>query len=70
MSTKLYHVEVEVWVKPFFRKSRPKRVRAVYAVESINQLYAMLQKEYDGKRWGMQRCEEITGVTTRCTEEQ
>ena len=67
MDLKPYRVKVEVWVKPMFRKARPKVIDVTCCAPSLDELYRMLNKEYEGKRWKLLLVDEIT-VTTKCSE--
>lgn len=55
---KMFRAECEVWVKPLFRKSRPKLMTTMWAAESYETFLLMLREHYEGKRWSLTRWSE------------
>lgn len=41
----------EVWVKPLFRKARPKNLKTTWAANDYSDFLRMLRNHYEGKRW-------------------
>lgn len=46
-----FEAECEVWVKPLFRKARPKRFKTTWMADSYETFLHLLQIHYSGKRW-------------------
>jgi hypothetical protein len=58
-----YRAECEVWVKPLFRKSRPKTQTTTWVANNYEQFLCLLREHYQGKRWTLRAwSEEIAGV--------
>lgn len=54
-----FQAECEVWVKPLFRKSRPKIITSTWMVESYEQFLRLVRQHYEGKRWTFKTWSEL-----------
>jgi hypothetical protein len=50
----------EVWVKPLYKKSRPKNLTTTWCADSYEEMLGLLKAFYDGKRWKLLDWKEFT----------
>ena len=55
-----FSVKYEIWVKPLFRKSRPKVKTMVWASRSYEDMLRELRGHFAGKRWQLWGWKDIT----------
>ena len=46
-----FQATCEVWVKPLFRKARPKIKQTVFAAHNMGEFYDLMRKHYAGHRF-------------------
>lgn len=56
---KIFETTCEVWVKPWFRKARPKIKSQTWAARSYEDVLLLLREHYSGKRFKLLEWREI-----------
>lgn len=57
---KYFSVVCEVWVKPLFRKARPKLFTETWAADDYNDLLLQLRADKINKRWQLKEWHELS----------
>jgi hypothetical protein len=56
---KYYAALCEVWVKPLFKRARPKNITSTWAAHDLNQFYELVREHYAGKRYKLLHFDEL-----------